>query len=207
MYDVQVDLDEFYQEFGIKITNPIHRNDALPAKYKIMIALREKYLKHRNVYKRIFREKQSEEFMLNSNSYESKSYEINCSAEPQHDCKTGEKIEPYIELEAIEIVDILPKEFLPEFQKRIQRMVKGNYVDGFNHTEETNIDVYKKVHDSFFRFSAASFSFKLGCKFSRYASGLNLPSVKTPAGLTKSFWNKPIRSVGKSKPKILKTDL
>ncbi len=74
MYDVQVDLDEFYQEFGIKVTNPIHRNDALPAKHKIMIALREKYLKHRNVYKRIFREKQSEEFMLNSNSYESRSY-------------------------------------------------------------------------------------------------------------------------------------
>lgn len=108
MYDVQVDLDEFYQEFGIKVTNPIHRNDALPAKQKIMIALREKYLKHRNVYKRIFHEKQLEEFMLNSNSYESRSYEINCSAEPQHDCKTGEKIEPYIELEAIEIVDILP---------------------------------------------------------------------------------------------------
>ncbi len=191
MYDVQVDLDEFYQEFGIKITNPIHRNDALPAKYKIMIALREKYLKHRNVYKRIFREKQSEEFMLNSNSYESKSYEINCSAEPQHDCKTGEKIEPYIELEAIEIVDIFPKEFLPEFQKRIQRMVKGNYVDGFNHTEETNIDVYKKVHDSFFRFSAASFSFKPGCKFSRYASGLNIEMLSLSSsfvGLVYRFW-------------------
>ena len=54
MYDVQVDLDEFYQEFEIKVTNPIHRKDALPAKHKIMIALREKYLKHRNVYKRIF---------------------------------------------------------------------------------------------------------------------------------------------------------
>lgn len=80
MYDVQVDLDEFYQEFEIKVTNPIHRKDALPAKHKIMIALREKYLKHRNVYKRIFREKQSEEFMLSSNSYESRSYEINCSA-------------------------------------------------------------------------------------------------------------------------------
>lgn len=191
MYDVQVDLDEFYQEFGIKITNPIHRNDALPAKYKIMIALREKYLKHRNVYKRIFREKQSEEFMLNSNSYESKSYEINCGAEPQHDCKTGEKIEPYIELETIEIVDILPKEFLPEFQKKIQRMVKGNYVDGFNHTEETNVDVYKKVHDSFFRFSAASLSFKPGCEFSQYASGLNIEMVSLSSsfvGLVYRFW-------------------
>ena len=191
MYDVQVDLDEFYQEFEIKVTNPIHRKDALPAKHKIMIALREKYLKHRNVYKRIFREKQSEEFMLSSNSYESRSYEINCSAEPQHDCKTGEKIEPYIELEAIEIVDILPKEFLPEFQKEIQRMVKGNYVDGFNHTEETNIDVYKKVHDSFFRFSAASLSFKPGCNFSRYASGLNIEMLSLSSsfvGLVYRFW-------------------
>lgn len=53
-------------------------------------------------------------------------------------------------------------------------MVKGNYVDGFNHTEETNVDVYKKVHNSFFRFSAASLSFKSGCEFLRYASGLNI---------------------------------
>lgn len=191
MHDVQVDLDEFYQEFEIKITNPIHRNDALPAKYKIMIALREKYLKHRNVYKRIFREKQSEEFMLNSNSYESRNYEIKCSAEPQYDCKTGEKIEPYIELEAIEIVDILPKEFLPAFQKKIQRMVKENYVDGFNHTEETNVNVYKKVHNSYFRFSAASLSFRPGCEFSRYASGLNIEMVSLSSsfvGLVYRFW-------------------
>ncbi len=70
-----------------------------------------------------------------------------------------------MKVEAIEIVDILPKEFLPEFHKKIQKMIKGNYVDGFNYTEETNVDVYKKVHNSFFRFSAASLSFKSGCKF------------------------------------------
>ena len=116
MYDVRVDFDEFYQEFGIKVTNPVYRNEALPAKHKIMIALREKYIKHRNVYRRIFREKESEEFMLDSGNYESSGYEINCSAEPQYNCKTGEKIEPFIELEAIEIVDILPKEFLLEFK-------------------------------------------------------------------------------------------
>lgn len=149
MYDVRVDFDEFYQEFGIKVTNPVYRNEALPAKHKIMIALREKYIKHRNVYRRIFRENESEEFMLDSGNYESSGYEINCSAEPQYDCTTGEKIEPFIELEAIEIVDILPKEFLPEFKKKIQRMLKGKYVYGFNHTEETNVDIYKKVHNSF----------------------------------------------------------
>ena len=37
MYDVRVDFDEFYQEFGIKVTNPVYRNEALPAKHKIMI--------------------------------------------------------------------------------------------------------------------------------------------------------------------------
>ena len=66
--------------------------------------------------------------MLDSGNYESSGYEINCSAEPQYNCKTGEKIEPFIELEAIEIVDILPKEFLPEFKKKIQRMLKSKYV-------------------------------------------------------------------------------
>ena len=34
MYDVRVDFDEFYQEFGIKVTNPVYRNEALPAKHK-----------------------------------------------------------------------------------------------------------------------------------------------------------------------------
>ena len=41
MYDVRVDFDEFYQEFGIKVTNPVYRNEALPAKHKIMISLRK----------------------------------------------------------------------------------------------------------------------------------------------------------------------
>ena len=70
-------------------------------------------------------------------------------------------------------------------------MVKGNYVDGFNHTEETNVDVYKKVHNSFFRFSAASLSFKPGCEFSRYASGLNIEMLSLSSsfvGLVYRFW-------------------
>lgn len=191
MFGVQVDVDEFYQEFGIKVTNPIYRNNGLQAKYKIMIALREKYLKHRDVYKKIFREKQSEEFMLNSNTSESRSYKINCGAETQYNCKTGEKTEPYIKLRAIEIVDILPKEFLPEFQKRIKRMVKGNYVDGFIHTEETSVDVYKKVHNSYFRFSIASLSFKEKCEFSRYASGVNIEMLSLSSSfvaLIYRFW-------------------
>lgn len=191
MYDVRVDFDEFYQEFGIKVTNPVYRNEALPAKHKIMIALREKYIKHRNVYRRIFREKESEEFMLDSGNYESSGYEINCSAEPQYNCKTGEKIEPFIELEAIEIVDILPKEFLPEFKKKIQRMLKSKYVYGFNHTEETNVDIYKKVHNSFFKFSAATLAFKPGCEFSRYASRLNIEMLSLSSsfvGIVYRFW-------------------
>ena len=191
MYDVRVDFDEFYQEFGIKVTNPVYRNEALPAKHKIMIALREKYIKHRNVYRRIFREKESEEFMLDSGNYESSGYEINCSAEPQYNCKTGEKIEPFIELEAIEIVDILPKEFLLEFKKKIQRMLKGKYVYGFNHTEETNVDIYKKVHNSFFKFSAATLAFKPGCEFSRYASRLNIEMLSLSSsfvGIVYRFW-------------------
>ena len=30
MYDVRVDFDEFYQEFGIKVTNPVYRNGEHP---------------------------------------------------------------------------------------------------------------------------------------------------------------------------------
>lgn len=192
MYDVQIDFDEFYREFGIKITNPIHHNNRLSVRYKIMICLREWYLRHRNMFKKIFREKSTEEFMLDSrNDFDSESYKINCAAESQLDCKTGKMVQPYFELETIEIVDILPKEFIPEFQKKIQKMVQGSQVNGLNNIEEAYIDEYKKVQDSCFCFNVAVLSFKQGSKFAQYASTLNIEMLSLSSsfvGLVFRFW-------------------
>lgn len=192
MYDVQIDLDEFSKEFGIKVTNPIHRASRLSAKYRIMIALREHYIKHRNIYQKIIHEKQDEKYMLNSNnSFESRRYRISCAAELQFDYKNGKMIAPYIELETIEIVDMLPKEFLPEYKQKIGKMIRNHHIVGLNNIEEANLDEYKKVHNSFFRFCVASFSFEEGCEFAKYASGLNIEMISLSSsfvGIVYKFW-------------------
>lgn len=192
MYDVQINFDEFYREFGIKIKNPIYKSNCLSARYRIMICLRKWYLRHRNIYKRIFQEKSMEEVMLDSrNTFESKSYKINCAAEPQRDGKTSEIVQPYFELEAIEIVDILPKEFIPEFQKNVLGMLKDKHVNGVVQTDEDFVGKYKKIHNSFFDFEAAAFSFQQGSEFAKYVSNLNIEMLSLSSsfvGIVFRFW-------------------
>lgn len=116
MFDIQIDFKQFYEEFGIKIKNPIYRDKDISKKYKMMIYLREHYIRHRNIYKKIFHEKNILALMLDSDdSFESSSDKICCAAEQQKNINTGEMTSPYCNLQSIQVVDLLPKEMIPEF--------------------------------------------------------------------------------------------
>ena len=180
MLDIQIDFEQFYQEFGIKISNPIYKGKDLSIRHKIMIAMREHYLKHRNFYRKIFPENASEEFMFNSDdSFISSSDRTNCSAEQQIDIDTGEAILPYYNLESIQVVDILPKEFIPEFRMAIRDVVRKNQKTGFgfNCVEEASLNEYKKIHNSYFHFCVASFPVKSDSKFGQFASGIEIRMI------------------------------
>lgn len=177
MFDIQIDFKQFYQEFGIKIKNPIYREKDICKKYKMMIYLREHYIKHRNIYRKIFHENNAIALMLDSDdSFESGSDKICCAAEQQKDIDAGEKVPPHFYLESIQVLEILPKEFVPKFRKTIKKMIAKNQGDGFsyNNTEEASFDEYKKVHNAFFKFCAASFNVKSNSEFGKYLSGVSV---------------------------------
>ncbi len=177
MFDIQIDFKQFYEEFGIKIKNPIYRDKDISKKYKMMIYLREHYIRHRNIYKKIFHEKNILALMLDSDdSFESSSDKICCAAEQQKNINTGEMTSPYCNLQSIQVVDLLPKEMIPEFRRNIKKIIAKNQGDGFNfnHTEETSFDEYKKVHNSYFRFCAAAFTVKSNSELGKYVSGIEI---------------------------------
>lgn len=122
MYDIPIDFKQFYQEFGIRIKNPILKNGNCFLKNKLIIYLREHYVKHRNLYKIFFPENDILSILLDSNNtVERKSYKISCAAEQQVDLVTGEAVPPFYYLESVQVVDILPKEYIPQFRKCIKK--------------------------------------------------------------------------------------
>lgn len=177
MFGVQIDFKQFHEEFGIKISNPIDKEKDLCNKYKLMIYLREHYVKHRKFYKKFFHENNAVAHMLDSgDSFRSRSDKICCAAEQQIDMDSGKMIIPYFHLESIQVIDILPKELIPKFRTTIGKMMKKNQGAGFNfnYMEEASFDDYKKVHDSYFQFCAASFTVKTNSKLGEYASGISV---------------------------------
>lgn len=184
MYEIPIDFKRFYKEFGIKIKNPIHKSENRFLKNKLMIYLREHYVKHRKLYKIFFPENGALSILLDSNNtVESKSYKFSCAAEQQVNLVTGEAVQPFYYLESIQVVDILPKEYIPQFRKCIKKIIEKNQGKGFNsnHAEEASFDDYKKVHNSFFEFCVASFSVKSNSKLGEYVSGVNIEMVSMSA--------------------------
>ena len=146
MYEIPIDFKRFYKEFGIKIKNPIHKSENRFLKNKLMIYLREHYVKHRKLYKIFFPENGALSILLDSNNtVESKSYKFSCAAEQQVNLVTGEAVQPFYYLESIQVVDILPKEYIPQFRKCIKKIIEKNQGKGFNsnHAEEASFDDYK----------------------------------------------------------------
>lgn len=145
-----------------------------------MIFLREHYVRHRNIYKKLLHESNSLRLMLDSNdSFVSKSDRISCAAEQQYNVNTGEVESPYFHLESIQVIDILPKESIPAFRKEIKRIIEKNRKAGFifNHIEEASLDEYKKVYNVYFDFHVATFPVKANSELGKYASGINIEMI------------------------------
>lgn len=172
MEKYRFDLHEIESKFSIKFKSPDAKEVDYTRRYRRLNAIRSFYIKHRNVLSRIWKENESERIIMEDHHF---SHHIhNCAAEKQFNKETGEYEKPYYHYEWICLIDVVPKEHLPNFINALDKF-KSNCSKGgieFVHYKESKIDMYKQVFDSSFFANLAAFGFEQGSVFSEFTDSV-----------------------------------